>query len=131
MAKHIHVVGAVIIRDGLVFCAQRGSHGSLPGLWEFPGGKIEAGESPSVALEREISEELDCSIEVGEHITTTIHEYEFATVTLSTYYCRLVSGTPTPSEHADIRWLKPSALATIEWAPADIPAVHLIQTEIF
>jgi len=127
MAKHIHVVGAVIVRDGLVFCAQRGEHGTLPGLWEFPGGKIEEGESPTVALEREIAEELDCVIEVGDQITTTTHEYEFATVTLTTYYCRLISGNPQASEHAAIQWLHPSALSQIEWAPADIPAVSLIQ----
>lgn len=130
MAKHVHVVGAVIIRDGLVLCAQRGDKGSLPGLWEFPGGKIEAGETPAVALAREITEELDCAIEVGEQIAATIHEYEFATVTLTTYYCRLVSGTPKASEHAAIRWLPPSSLTEIEWAPADIPAVNIIQMEI-
>ena len=127
MAKHIFVVGAVIINEGLVLCAQRGEHGSLPGLWEFPGGKIEAGESPLIALEREIAEELNCTIEVGDLITTTIYEYDFATVSLTTFYCRLIKGTPTASEHADIRWLLPADLTTIEWAPADIPAVLLIQ----
>jgi 8-oxo-dGTP diphosphatase len=130
MKKQIQVVGAVIINDGLVFCAQRGEHGSLPGLWEFPGGKIEAGEAPSVALEREIAEELDCTIEVGDLITTTTYEYEFATVTLTTFYCRLIKGTPTASEHAAIRWLLPEDLTTVEWAPADIPAVNLIQTHL-
>lgn len=129
--KQIHVVGAVIIRDGLVLCAQRGEGGSLAGLWEFPGGKIESGESLSAALEREIAEELDCTIEVDKPITTTAHEYEFGTVHLTTFYCRLISGTPTPSEHADIRWILPANLTTIEWAPADVPAVHLIQKDFF
>ena len=130
MTKQIHVVGAVIIQDGLVLCAQRGEGGSLAGLWEFPGGKIESGESPAAALKREIAEELDCAIEVGDLITTTTHMYEFGTVNLTTFYCRLISGTPTTSEHAAIRWLRPADLTTIEWAPADIPAIHLIQEDL-
>ena len=130
MAKEIYVVGAVIIQDDLVLCAQRGEQGSLPGLWEFPGGKVEPGESPAAALEREIAEELDCTIQVGDLITTTAHDYEFGTVHLTTFYCRLVSGVPTTSEHAAIRWLRPTDLATIEWAPADVPAVHLIQADV-
>lgn len=130
MGKQIHVVGAVILMDGLVLCAQRGEQGSLPGLWEFPGGKIEPGESPAIALEREIAEELSCVIEVGDLITTTAHEYDFGTVHLTTFYCRLASGTPTASEHAAIMWLAPADLATLEWAPADIPAVNLIQADL-
>lgn len=130
MTKQIHVVGAVIIQDGLVLCAQRGEGGSLAGLWEFPGGKIESGESPAAALKREIAEELDCTIEVGDLITTTVHVYEFGTVNLTTFYCRLMSGTPTTSEHAAIRWLRPADLTTIEWAPADIPAIDLIQEDL-
>lgn len=129
MTKQIHVVGAVIIQDGLVLCAQRGEGGSLAGFWEFPGGKIEPGESPAVALEREIAEELDFTIEVSELITTTAHEYEFGTVNLTTFYCRLISGTPKTTEHAAIRWLRPADLTTIEWAPADVPAVRLIQAD--
>jgi len=129
VTKQIHVVGAVILRNGLVLCAQRGPHGSLPGLWEFPGGKVEAGESPAAALEREITEELGCEIEVGDHIVTTTHRYEFGTVTLATFYCRLISGTPTTSEHSAIRWLSPADLTTIEWAPADVPAVNRIQAD--
>jgi 8-oxo-dGTP diphosphatase len=130
VTKQIHVVGAVIIQDGLVLCAQRGEGGSLAGLWEFPGGKIESGESPAAALKREIAEELDCNIEVGDLITTTAHVYDFGTVNLTTFYCSLLSGTPTTSEHAAIRWLRPADLTTIEWAPADIPAIHLIQEDL-
>jgi 8-oxo-dGTP diphosphatase len=130
VTKQIHVVGAVIIEDGLVLCAQRGEGGSLAGLWEFPGGKIESGESPAAALKREIAEELACTIQVGDLITTTSHVYEFGTVNLTTFYCRLMLGTPTTSEHAAIRWLRPADLTTIEWAPADIPAIHLIQEDL-
>ena len=127
MKKQIHVVGAVIRRDGRVLCAQRGAAGSLPGLWEFPGGKIEPGETPKQALEREIIEELECRVEVGDLITTTAHEYDFGVVNLTTFYCELIEGTPQLTEHAAVVWLLPSELGTLEWAPADVPAVALIE----
>jgi len=130
LTNEIHVVGAVIIEDGLVLCAQRGQDQNLAGLWEFPGGKIEPGESPTAALEREIAEELGCIIEVGDLITTTTHEYEFGIINLTTFYCRLISGTPTTSEHASIRWLRPEELLAIEWAPADVPAVQRIRADL-
>ncbi|MGZ0211999.1 MAG: (deoxy)nucleoside triphosphate pyrophosphohydrolase, partial [Actinomycetales bacterium] len=87
MKKQINVVGAVVIREGLILCAQRGPHGALPGMWEFPGGKIEADETPRDALAREIAEELECEVAVGELITTTAHEYDFGIVMLTTFYC--------------------------------------------
>jgi 8-oxo-dGTP diphosphatase len=127
--KQIHVVGAAIASDGLVMCAQRGHDGNLPGLWEFPGGKIESGESKQAALKREIAEELGCVVEVGPEVTTTTHKYEFGEVTLTTFYCRLVAGTPTLTEHIAIKWLKPDQLDTLAWAPADLPAVALIRAE--
>ena len=130
MPKQIHVVGAVITRGGLVMCAQRGDDGNLPGLWEFPGGKIEQGESKQAALVREIAEELGCTVEVGREVTTTTHEYEFGEVTLTTFFCRLVAGTPKLTEHASIKWLPPDELETIPWAPADIPALALIRAEL-
>ncbi len=127
MAKQIHVVGAAIGMDGRIMCAQRGHSGYLPGLWEFPGGKIEPGETKQSALQREITEELGCTIEVGREVTTTTHEYEFGEVTLTTFHCLLVAGTPALTEHVAIKWLLPSELDTIPWAPADIPAVELIR----
>ena len=129
MKRQIRVVGAVLLHDSLVLCAQRGPQGSLPGLWEFPGGKIEQGESSEEALVREIREELSCSVEVGHEITTTTYEYDFGVVTLTTFYCRLVTGTPTLTEHVALKWLPPAELDTITWAPADIPAVVLIQAD--
>ena len=129
MARLINVVGAVIARDGEILCAQRGLTGSLPGMWEFPGGKIEPGESPRAALEREIAEELECVVSVGEEVTTTTHEYDFGIVTLTTFYCELLDGTPNLTEHAQIVWLPPAELDTLDWAPADIPAVALIQAD--
>ncbi|WP_166389265.1 NUDIX domain-containing protein [Nocardioides ochotonae] len=127
MSKKINVVGAVIVRDGLILCAQRGPRGALGGMWEFPGGKIEPGESPRDALVREIDEELSCEVVVGQEVTTTTYLYDFGTVTLTTFWCELVSGTPTLTEHAAVRWLPPAELDGLEWAPADVPAVEIIR----
>lgn len=127
MKKSIDVVGAVILADGKVLCAQRGPHGPLGGKWEFPGGKVEGGESPRQALEREIGEELLCVVNVGEEVTTTRHEYDFAVITLTTFFCQLLHGEPQLTEHSAVEWLSPANLHELDWAPADIPAVHLIQ----
>lgn len=130
MTKRISVVGAVIVDDGRVLCAQRGGGGALDGMWEFPGGKIEPDETPREALEREIREELLCEVKVGEKVTTTVHEYDFATITLTTFYCDLISGAPQLTEHKDVRWLAPAELRELDWAPADVPAVDLIREAI-
>lgn len=123
MGKVVRVVGAVIVRDGTILCARRGPAGKLPGMWEFPGGKLEFGEAPEVALKREIQEELECDVLVGEHLETTVHHYDFATIELSTYWCTLEHGEPKASEHSAVRWVTPADLGKYEWAPADIPAV--------
>lgn len=126
-AKQISVVGAVINQDGRILCAQRGPGGSLGGMWEFPGGKIEDGESPRDALIREIAEELRCEIAVGDEVTTTRYQYDFGVVTLTTFWCELVAGTPTLTEHAEVRWLRPDHLDQLDWAPADVPAVEMVR----
>ena len=127
MKKQVDVVGAVILRDGEILCAQRGADSSLAGKWEFPGGKIERGETPRDALEREIAEELHCTVLVGEKVTTTTHEYDFAIVNLTTFYCQLIEGSPQLTEHAAFIWLHPPQLDSLDWAPADLPAVELIR----
>lgn len=124
--KQIVVVGAVIVKDGKILCAQRGPSGSLGGMWEFPGGKIEPGETAREALEREITEELECQVSVGAEVTTTRHEYDFGVVTLTTFYCELADGTPNLTEHSEVRWLAPHDLRTLTWAPADVPAIDRI-----
>ncbi|WP_345751428.1 (deoxy)nucleoside triphosphate pyrophosphohydrolase [Microbacterium rhizophilus] len=128
MVKEIHVVGAVIVRDGLVLCARRGPDQSLPGMWEFPGGKIEADETPEDAVVREIQEELGCKIRVDSPLGVHSHEYPFGIVHLTTFICRLLAGEPRAREHAELRWLPRSSLHTIQWAPADIPSLLLLNT---
>lgn len=129
MTKHIHVVGAAIAENGKILCAQRGNTKAQPYKWEFPGGKIETGETPQEALEREIQEEMNCKVEVGEWIETTVHEYDFGIVHLTTFYCTLIEGQPTLTEHAAIRWLTAEELGTLDWAPADVPAVEKIRLQ--
>ena len=128
--KQIEVVGAVIVADGKVLCARRGPGGATGGLWEFPGGKVEPGETREAALVREIREELGCEIAVGECVTTTLHEYDALTVSLTTYWCELISGAPTATEHEALRWFAPGDLSTVAWAPADVPAVGIVSTAV-
>ena len=102
---------------------------SLPGMWEFPGGKIEGEESPKEALLRELREELLCNAEIGEYIQTTEYEYEFGMVVLTTYYCNLTGDEPKLTEHAEIRWVHAAELDKLNWAPADIPAVFKVMKD--
>ena len=124
--KRINVVGAVIVRAGKILCAQRGPSGNLGGMWEVPGGKIEADETPREALVREIDEELLCKVVVGDEVTTTTYDYDFGRVTLTTFWCELLDGEPSLTEHDDVVWLSPEELPNLDWAPADRPAVELI-----
>lgn len=126
--KKIDVVAAVIINDGQVLCAQRG-YGELKGKWEFPGGKIKQDENHKQALRREIKEELSCDVEVGSRVTNTVHQYRFGIVHLTTYYCQLIGGKPKSIEHIDIKWMSPSNLLALDWAPADLPAVAIVMKE--
>lgn len=126
MKKNIHVVGAIIIDNSKILCAQRGPSKALPYKWEFPGGKIESGETPQQALIREINEEMNCKIEIGEQVEHTVYEYDFGIVHLTTFYCKLIEGKPILTEHVSIKWLLPSELESLDWAPADIPAINKI-----
>jgi len=125
--KTISVVGAVVTNSkDEVLCALRSPVMSLPNLWEFPGGKIEPGERPEESLHREILEELNCTIQVGTRIETTRHEYDKVIVELSTFQSTIVSGEPQALEHAELRWVPVKQLDSLDWAPADIPAVKKI-----
>ncbi|MBA2937025.1 (deoxy)nucleoside triphosphate pyrophosphohydrolase [Paenibacillus sp. CGMCC 1.16610] len=125
--KQVDVVGAVLIngRDE-VLCALRSMEMSLPGYWEFPGGKIEQGEDQKTALIREIKEELLCDIEVGEFITDNVHEYPNIKVRLITYKAKIISGEPIATEHEKLAWIQFNNLRDLRWAPADIPTLDIL-----
>lgn len=126
MTKQIDVVGAVIVRENKVLAARRAAGMSLPLTWEFPGGKVEAGEAPKEALLREVEEELSCIVDVGSRVETTTHEYDFGVVKLTTFYATLVEGEPTLTEHQELRWIHATQLDSVEWAPADLPTVERV-----
>lgn len=130
MKKSVNVVGAAIVRDATVLSAQRAEGMSLGGYWEFPGGKIESDETPQEALVRELNEELECPAAIGNKITSTTHEYDSVIVTLTTYFAQLLGPEPTLTEHAEIRWLGADELDSVEWAPADIPAVEIVRQHL-
>jgi len=119
-------VGAVIEKEGSIFCAKRGSGKALAGLWEFPGGKLEDGETVEEALVREMEEEFSCRILVKEELLTIRHPYDFGTVELTTILCELEDGKPRLSEHTEMRWVNIAELPKLEWAPADVPTVELL-----
>ena len=116
--KTIEVVAAVIIKDGKVFATQRG-YGEWQGWWEFPGGKIEAGESPEAALVREIREELDAEIEVGELLETVEWDYPKFHLTMHCFICSLLSESMHLNEHEAAAWLTRETIHSVKWLPAD------------
>ena len=106
MNKNIDVVGAILIKEGKILCAQRGGEKSLPYLWEFPGGKIEQGETPQEALHRELIEELKIEVVVSDEIfDVASYTYDFGTVNLTTFICQLELDEPVLTEHVAIKWL--------------------------
>lgn len=129
--KKLKVVGAVIENEcGDILCALRSPSMSMPNLWEFPGGKIDEGEQEEDALIREIEEELNCTIKVGELIENIEHQYATTIVNLLTFKAIIIDGTPKPLEHAKLIWVKKSDLLNLHWAPADIPTVkRLLEDE--
>ena len=99
---------------------------SLGGFWEFPGGKLEAGESPEQALIREIQEELNSEIEIISFVNEASYDYDFGTVVMKTYHAKLLSGNLELLEHQNSTWLAPHELKLLNWAPVDRPAVELL-----
>jgi len=121
----IPVVAAIIhSADGRILCAQRGSTKREAGYWEFPGGKVDAGETAQAALVREILEELNCTITVEKHFHTHWYPPEAPVIALACYFATITAGTPTPLEHQALCWMTPADLHTLDWAPADRPAVQ-------
>lgn len=124
--KIIQVVAAIIERDGKYFATQRG-YGEFKDGWEFPGGKIEPGESPEQALQREIREELNTEISVGRHLITVDYDYPQFHLHMACYLCQVVSGDLQLLEAEASRWLSPSELTEVDWLPADQEVVEALQ----
>lgn len=116
--KVIKVVAAVIKKDGRIFATQRG-YGEFKDGWEFPGGKVEPGETPQAALVREIKEELDADIRVGELIETVEYDYPEFHLSMDCFLCELVSDKLTLKEHEAAKWLDKDSVESVDWLPAD------------
>ncbi|CCZ44772.1 aDP-ribose pyrophosphatase [Bacteroides sp. CAG:545] len=123
--KTINVVAAVIMKEGRVFATQRG-YGEFKDGWEFPGGKVEAGESPEEALRREIREELEVEVNVGDLIDTIEYDYPAFHLSMKCYACMIAGGSPHLLEHEAARWLSADQLDSVAWLPADITLIPKI-----
>ena len=124
--KTIRVVAAVIHDKDRIFATQRG-YGEYKDGWEFPGGKIEEGETPEQALKREIMEELETEITVGELIDTIEYDYPNFHLSMDCFWCELVSGDLTLKEHEAAKWLDKNNLGSVSWLPADITLIDKIK----
>ena len=132
--KTVRVVAAVIKstnenKEPIIFATQRG-YGDFKGGWEFPGGKIEEGETPEQALKREIMEELDTEIYVGELIDTIEYDYPQFHLSMDCFWCEIVSGNLVLKEHEAARWLTKKQLNDVKWLPADVTLIEKIGKEI-
>lgn len=125
MKKVIEVVGAILENsNGYIFCAMRPEDKTFPGMWEFPGGKIELDEEPERALEREILEELNIHIRANELFDEVKKEYEKFIINLSCYRCTILDFSEFKLlEHQEFRWVKKEELKNLNWVPTDIPIV--------
>lgn len=123
---HFHVTAAFLWRDGKVLIARRPRGVHLEGLWEFPGGKQEAGESLEACLERELAEELGVEAKVDAHRATVRHKYGQKRITLHVFDCRLLGGDPAPVQCDEIRWVSPSELRLYAFPPPDRKVMELL-----
>lgn len=127
--KTVRVVAAVIRKDDKIFATQRG-YGEFKDGWEFPGGKIEDGETPEQALAREIKEELDTEIQVGKLIDTIEYDYPKFHLSMDCFWCEIMQGGLELKEHEAARWLSKEELYSVDWLPADVGVVEKIKKEL-
>ena len=128
--KVVKVVAAIIAQEGRIFATQRG-YGEFKDGWEFPGGKIEEGETPQQALVREIQEELDTEVEVGDLLGTVEYDYPTFHLSMQCFLCRIKAGSLNLKEHEAARWLAEDELDSVDWLPADIEVLEWIRRKIF
>ena len=124
--KTVEVVAAIIQHEGEVFATQRG-YGEFKDGWEFPGGKMETGETPQQALKREIMEELDTEITVGELLTTVEYDYPKFHLKMHCFLCTVASGKLTLKEHEAAKWLKKENIDSVDWLQADLIVVEKLK----
>jgi 8-oxo-dGTP diphosphatase len=122
--KHIHVTCAIIENDGLVLAAQRSETMSMPLKWEFPGGKIDLGESPEECLRRELIEEMSIQVFIEKSLPVCTYHYPEFAITLYPFICSLKTEEIVLHEHAALTWLQPEELHCLDWAEADLPVVE-------
>ena len=127
--KTIKVVAAIIIENGNVFATQRG-YGEFKDGWEFPGGKVEANETPEDALVREIKEELDTEIEVLELLDTVEYDYQKFHLSMECFICKMKSGDLILKEHEAAKWLTKETLDSVDWLPADEGLIGKIEEHL-
>ena len=129
MKKTLQVVGAIIVKDGKILAVKRGANKNqaVAYKYEFVGGKIEEGETPEIALKREVFEEMDYAVKVGEKFMEVLYEYDDVFVNLQTYLCKPLSEHYVLKEHIDHKWLSQSDLFSVEWAPADTDILQRLQ----
>lgn len=125
--KHIEVVAAIICKDDKIFATQRG-YGDFKDWWEFPGGKMELGETPEEALQREILEELSTEISVDKYICTVEYDYPKFHLTMHCYLCSLLTEALHLNEHEAARWLSQDELESVKWLPADVKVVEELKS---
>jgi 8-oxo-dGTP diphosphatase len=127
--RNIHVACAIIEKDSKVLATQRSASMSLPLKWEFPGGKLNEGESPEECLRRELREELGIETSVGQPRPSTTHQYPSFSVTLYPFICKIISGEIILHEHSAMVWLRPEELRTLDWTEADLPVIKDYQEQ--
>ena len=127
--KTVRVVASAIRKDNKIFATQRG-YGEFKDGWEFPGGKIEEGETPEQALTREIKEELDTEIQVGKLIDTIEYDYPKFHLSMDCFWCEIMQGGLELKEHEAARWLSKEELYSVDWLPADVGVVEKIKKEL-
>lgn len=126
LMKTIEVVAAIIIHEGKILCVQRGpaKYDYISAKWEFPGGKVEEGETKKAAIVREIKEELHMDITVDTFFTTVQHAYPDFHLTMHSFLCSCATNDLTLTEHTDFKWLSKHELKNLDWAGADVPIVE-------